>query len=369
MRLWQLAIACVLFALRVAAADPYIDALDTDDRTALSTAIAAIEMAPPAPELADALFAAGRACEDRLHDPARALAIYDRIGRELPDARVAIAASRRAAVLRAEVGANGEHAARAQQLAELIANADARPTSEIVAAVTALSREPWPGAVDAALFLAELLRRTENLDGARAAYQRVATDWPASPQAVIARRGAAGAAIEAHEWKRALAMIHALPAAEPADVVLRDDLLAAVARGKFRERLYAAAWIVLLLGIAVLLASLGHAIVRARRRPALRPPVEVLFLAPFGTLLAVIAYGQNMPVAPSVAVLTAGTLGMAWLSGAALDLARSLGSVRLRAVAHAGAAALAALALGYISLVRAGLLDVIAETVRYGPGA
>jgi hypothetical protein len=31
--------------------------------------------------------------------------------------------------------------------------------------------------------------------------------------------------------------------------------------------------------------------------------------------------------------------------------------------------ALAALALGYISLVRAGLLDVITETVRYGPGA
>jgi hypothetical protein len=42
--------------------------------------------------------------------------------------------------------------------------------------------------------------------------------------------------------------------------------------------------------------------------------------------------------------------------------------VRARAFLHAFAAAMAALALGYVSLVRAGLLDVIAETVRYGPG-
>jgi hypothetical protein len=61
---------------------------------------------------------------------------------------------------------------------------------------------------------------------------------------------------------------------------------------------------------------------------------------------------------------------MTWLSGAALDLVRANGRpVRARAFVHAFAAALAALSLGYISVVRAGLLDVIAETVRYGPGA
>ena len=62
--------------------------LDTDDPRALADAVTAIERAPATPELADVLFAAGRACEDRLYDPARALAIYERIVRELPDAGV-----------------------------------------------------------------------------------------------------------------------------------------------------------------------------------------------------------------------------------------------------------------------------------------
>lgn len=359
-----------LLGVSSALGDPLVDALGTDDPSALSSAIAVIERAPASPELADALFAAARACEDRLHDPARALALYDRITRDLPDARVAIAAARRGAALRAEVGPGGEHAARAKRLAELIASADARSPEAVVTEATALANEAWPGAVDAALFLAELLRRTGRHAEAQIAYARVTERWPESAQATIAIRGGAGNAIEAHDWPRAIALAHALPIAEPADAVLRDDLLAAVARGKFRERLYAAAWFVLVAGTLGLLASLAEALVRARRAPPLRPPVEVLFLAPFGALLITIAYVQNMPIAPSVAVLTAGSLGLTWLSGATLDLARSQNRpVRVRAITHAVAAALAALALGYISLVRAGLLDVIAETVRYGPGA
>ncbi len=364
------AIVIALLAMATAFADPLVDALATDDPAALSAAIEVIERAPASPELADELFAAARACEDRLHDPARALALYDRIFREMPDARVAIAAARRAAALRAEVGANGEHAARAKRLAELIARADAKPSDAVFAEATALSNEAWPGAADAALFLAELLRRTGRHAEARDAFARVVDQWPATPQASIAIRGGAGNAIDAHDWALAIRLANALPIDDPADLVLREDLLAAVSRGQFRARLYGAAWIALLFGAAILLASLVQAIARTRRAPPLRPPIEVLFLAPFGGLLVAIAYAENMPIAQSVAVLTAGTLGMTWVSGAALDLVRSFGRpVRARALVHAFAAALAALALGYISLVRAGLLDVIAETVRYGPGA
>lgn len=363
-------VALALALTGPASADSLVDALGTDDPAALSAAVAAIERAPVSPDLADELFAAARACEDRLHDPARALALYDRITREMPDARVSIAAARRAITLRADVGANGEHAARAKRLAELIAAADSRKPDVVVRDVTALANEPWPGAVDAALFLAELLRRTGRHAEAQAAYARVVERWPGSPQASIAIRGGAGNAIEAHEWALATTLANALPITDPADSVLRDDLLAAVARGKFRARLYRAAWIAFVVGAAFLLASFGEAIARARRAPPVRPPIEVLFLAPFGGLLAAIAYVQDMPIAPSVAVLTVGTLAMTWVSGATLDLVRAQGRrVRARALTHAAAAALAALALGYISLVRAGLLDVIAETVRYGPGA
>lgn len=365
-----LAIALVASALAFAHADPLVDALGTDDTAALSTAVAAIERAPASPELADQLFAAGRACEDRLHDPARALALYDRIARETPDARVAIAAARRAAALRADIGPDGKYAARAKQLSELVASADTRPLDAVVAEATSLAAEAWPGAVDAALFLAELLRRTGRHHEAQAAYARVVERWPETPQATIAIRGGAGNAIEAHDWPRAHELVRALPIVEPADAVLRDDLLAAIARGQLRARLYGAAWIALLLGVLVLVGSLVEAIARGRRAPSFRPPIEVLFLAPFGGLLVTIAYIQNMPIAPSVAVLTTGTLALAWASGATLDLVRGQGRpIRVRSVTHAAAAALAALALGYISLVRAGLLDVIAETVRYGPGA
>jgi hypothetical protein len=235
---------------------------------------------------------------------------------------------------------------------------------------TSLANEPWPGAVDAALFLAEMLRRTGRHADAQAAFALVVQRWPSTPQAIIAIRGGAGNAIDAGEWDLATKLAHDLPLVEPSDRVLRDDLLVAVARGKFRARLYGAAWIAALAGAAALLASLAEAIVRARRRPLLRPPIEVLFLAPFGGLLVAIAYVQDMPIAQSIAVLTAGTVALAWVSGATLDLVRAAGRpVRVRAITHAALAALAALALGYISLVRAGLLDVIAETVRYGPGA
>src|SRR5688500_18481423 len=94
--------------------------LATDDPAALATAIAAIERAPATPELADVLFAAGRACEDRLHDPARALAIYERIVRELPDAGISIAAGRRIE----QLAGVREHAREAAELAALIAEAD-----------------------------------------------------------------------------------------------------------------------------------------------------------------------------------------------------------------------------------------------------
>lgn len=353
----------------VAVADPLLDSLDTEDPSALSAGITAIETAPTSPTLADALYSAARACQDRLHDPGRALAIYERILREMPDARVAVAAGRRATVLREDVGAHGEHAARAKRLAELIANADTVGEEGVLARVSALANEPWPGAPDAALFRADLLRRLHRLSEAQAAYAEVVQRWPASPQAPLAVRGGAGNAVEAHAWTLAIELANSLPIRDPSDTVLREDMLASVRTGRLRARIYGAAWGLLIAAIICLLASLAEAIVRARRRPALLPPPEVWFLAPFGMLLVGIAYGKAMPIAPSVGVLIGATLAMAWVSGATLDLVRTTArAIRARASLHVVACALGALALGYISLVRAGLLDVIVETARYGPG-
>lgn len=362
-------ILVIAVVARLAAADPLLDGLATDDPRALAAAVEAIERAPTAPELADTLYAAARACEDRLLDPARALAIYERILTELPHARVAAAAQRRAAQLRATVGAGGEHAARAAELARVIAGADALPLDAVIARATALADAPWPGAPDAALWLAEHLRRLRRHAAAQARYALVTARWPASPQAGAAVRGGAGNAIEAGAWDVAETLARQLPATDPGDRIVRDDLLAAIAGGRLRSRLYLVAWIVAALVLAGLLGSLAEAVLRGGRRlPSPRPPLEVWFLVPLGLLVLAIAYVARPAIAPTVTTIVAGGLVLAWISGMTLDLLRARGrALRLRASLHVAGCAVAVVALGYISVMRHDLIDLLVETIRSGP--
>jgi hypothetical protein len=349
----------------VAAANPATDALASDDPRALDAAVEAIEHGPPD---ADALFAAGRACEDKLLDPARALALYERIAHELPQARVAAAAEHRAEQLRALVGAGREHAREAAELAKLIAEADAVPADAVIARASALAAASWPGAPDAALWLADWSRRTGRSTDARARYAEVVARWPDTPQALTARRGEAGAAIDGRDWSIAEALVEALPAATPADRILRDELAGQIEKGRRRDRVYLAAWLVAFGVLAALLASLVEACVRARSRPPLRPPVEVLFLAPVAAVIVGASFTANRAVAPAVTTISIGGLVFAWLSGAALDRLRMHGRpLRTRAVAHVVACLLGVAALGYIAMTRDGLVDLLIETVQFGP--
>jgi len=362
-------ITSLVLAWRLAAADPLLDALDTDDPQALSLAVTAIERAPATPELADNLFAAARACEDRLHDPARALAIYERILRDLPNARVAAAAERRAERLRTGIGADGAHAREAAELAQLIASADTLPTDEVLRRATALAAAPWPGAPEAALWLAEHLRRVGRYTTAQVRYAEVVTRWPGSPQAIAALRGGAGNALDARAWTLAEKLTRQLPATELADRILRDDLLAAAATGRLHARLYAVAWIGFLLSLAAMLASLADAILRGGRRfPSPRPPFEVIFVVPLGALLVAISHSTNATASPVIVAVTLCAAGFAWISGATLDLVRARGrAVRARAVLHVACCVTAAIAIGYIMIIRGDLLDLLIETVRSGP--
>ena len=152
----QVAVAIILLA-RVAVAAP-VENLNGGD---VRAAVEAIERAPTDP---DALFAAARACEDKLFEPAHALAIYDRISRETPSARAAPAAEKRAALLRELIGLHGEHAEHAAELARLVAKADQLPAADVIARGDALAAAPWPGAPRAALWLGDWLRRTGRYD-------------------------------------------------------------------------------------------------------------------------------------------------------------------------------------------------------------
>ena len=359
-------------ALAIAAPDglELVDQLGSQDRHEVETAVAAIEHAGKGtPDLADALFAAARTCEDTLADPARALALYDRLLREYPDARVVMAAGRRAEVLRAQLGAGGEHAARATELAKLISEANQLPADEIIRRGDALANAPWPGAPDATLWLAEWLRRAGRLDEARARYASITARWPGTRYALTAIRNGAGCAIEAHDWDRAEALAAQLPALEPADRIMRDTLLDSVTSGRLRDRWYLIAWIVAAFAIAALAASLLEtALHGGRRRPILRPPVEVMFLAPVGAVLVGVAFTAHRLIAPAVTALAIGGVVLAWLSGATLDTLRDRGRpVKLRAMLHIILSILAVAAIGYIVLTRDNLIDMVIETAQFGP--
>jgi tetratricopeptide (TPR) repeat protein len=357
-------------ALALARADGLRDALITDDPQRIAAAVEEIERAPAnTPELADTLFAAARACEDTLADPARALRLYDRILAEQPDARVAAAAARRAQILRAQVGTREEHAREAADFARLVAAAERLDPGEVVRRGDALVAAEWPGAPEAALWLADWLRRHERLDEAAARFDAVLARWPDSAHARIALRGGAGAAIEAHDWERAEALASRLPHADDADDVVRQDLLDGAARGRRRARYVVLAWIAVIAAFAGLAGSLAEATLRGgRTRLRWRPPVEVMFLAPIAAVLLGVAFTAHRLIAPAVATVILGALGMAYLSGATLDTLRARGrSIEMRALLHIVGCTFATLALVYLALMRDDLLDIVLETVRFGP--
>jgi hypothetical protein len=93
-----------------------------------------------------------------------------------------------------------------------------------------------------------------------------------------------------------------------------------------------------------------------------------LFLAPVAAVLVGVALTTHETIAPAVLTLSIGGLVLAGLSGTALDLLRASDRpLRRRALVHAGLSLIATIALLYISLMRDDLLDMVIETVRFGP--
>jgi len=371
-----LAMLALVVAAPAAAQPPGVDGLvladrvNATDRAEVEAAVAAIERAPSTtPDLAEALRRAARACEDVLADPARALALYERILREFPHGSPSRLARARAELLRERVGTNRAHAREAAQLAELVTAADQLAPAEVERRATELANAPWPGAADAALFHAEWLQRTGRLAAAQRRFAEIAARWPGSTHAAQAIRGAAGVALEAHDWDRADELARQLPTADEADRVLREELFYRTARGRRFDFWYRVAWFVLVGCTLALVGSLLEARRRGGRSPIPRkPPVEVLFLAPVSVVLLAVALTTHRAMAPAVAILSVGGLALAWLSGMTLELLRAhRRPLGLRAAIHAALCVAAVAALAYIVLTHDDLLEMMIETIRFGP--
>jgi hypothetical protein len=348
--------AVVVLALiaRAVHADALHD-LATDDPKALDAAVHAVEAGPAN---GDELYAAALAADDRLAQPARALALYERLLREQPNYFRAVTAEKRALILRAEIG--GGHSAEADAFAKLVSEADRAP--DVVPRAEALANAAWPGAPATLLWLAEWLRRHGRFDEAQARYAQIAARWPASREAHLAGRGAAGAAVDARQWDRAEQLASALPVADEADRLTRAELLHAAAIGRLRARIYVIAWIALVIVLVGLAGALALAAWRAKRF-SLRPPIEIVFGAPIAAVLVIASFTAHRAIGPAVTRIAAVGLLMAWLSGAALELRPG----RARAVINVVACVIGVLAIAYIAVTRDGLIDMLIETVRFGP--
>lgn len=358
----------ILLCCAIAGAGELSDRLATDDPRALAEAIAEIERTPStAPELADLLYTAGRACEDKLADPARALALYDRLLREQPDTKAALGAEHRAAHLRTLTGEG--HADQAQAFARLVVEADRLSPADVVTRGEALATAAWPGAAEATLWLADWLRGHGRFREADAHFATLLATWPHAPQARLAASGQAGAAIEAHALERAASLIAALPASTDEGRAVQADLRRALARAVWREHLDLVARLVLVLVLCLLFGSLLEAAARGGwRRPSLRPPFEIWFLGPISLVLAVASFTANQAIAPAVLRIAIAGVVLAWISGTTLDLLRvRRRAFRLRSLGHIALCALGVVAIAYLAISSSGLFDLLAETLKNGP--
>jgi hypothetical protein len=94
-----------------------------------------------------------------------------------------------------------------------------------------------------------------------------------------------------------------------------------------------------------------------------------MFLAPVALVVVAGTFLSQRLIAPTVVRISLTGLMLAYVSGITLDLVRARGrSTRMRSLLHVLACAVAALAVGYIAITRDGLIDMFAETVKYGPG-
>ena len=314
------------------------------------------------------LYAAGRACEDKLADPVHARAIYERLLREAPDAAVAVAAERRASALRGLLH-SGADAGHARDFATLVAGVDQLAPEVVIARGDALAAADWAGAPEAALWIADWLRRTGRYRDAETRYAQVIARWPDSGQAVLAARGAAGCALDAHDWLRAEALAQKLPAADPDDRLVRDELVAAARSGRGHLRFELAAELALVAAFALLAASLVEAAARGGwRRPPIKPPLELWFAVPIVAVLAGVAFTAQRLIAPAVVRISLVGLGVAWLSGSGLALLRVRGrATRVRSIAHVAACTIAVASVAYLAVAHDNLLEQLIETVRFGP--
>ncbi len=340
-----------------------------DDAHAAAALVDLADQLPADPLADDALFSAAQLYEEKLGDPARAAALYQRLVRDYPDSRVSLGAERRLAHLREALGPDDKGAAALAEMNDILFGHASRPEAESIARMEALvaANPNWRGAAQGLLWLGDAYARAGRTSDALAALDRVANGWPDSEEAFSALGRAAQLAARAGRFDRADRYVAAMHADDdPARQRSIEDAAALVARERLRERLFVAAQLAALVLFFGFLASiaLGAGSARAAARAVARPPIEVIYMAPVAAVLCLSSLTGYSQIAPAVAIIAGGGVVIAWLHGVAIRLHQRQ---RLLVAAHTLAAVAGVIAVCYIAVHRTRLLDMIMATVRFGP--
>jgi len=311
----------------------------------------------------DALAELARVDEEQLADPVAALAAWEELVRRFPQSRLAVKAEKRAGALREALGPGGAAAPAVAEWQKILNAFGSVPHAESLARAEALlaAHPDFGGAPQVAYWIGTVLEQDGDPAAALARWREVATRWPTSEWAARAQRRIGDILLGRGAIDGAEAAYRAAGSA---------DGLARIARERFRERLAAGAWALLVL-LAVGAAVEARRLAGSTRGAAAllaRPPAEALYLLPVAAIIVGAGLTENWAIGHALVFICAGGLVVAWLSGALLEGARSRGPVGWRRVAtHVLAATLAIAAICYISVTRERLADMLVETIRFGP--
>jgi len=311
----------------------------------------------------DAWLEAARLAE-RNRDFARARADLEAALAATDDATTAQRVRGDLARLAANIGAHDEWAEVAARHDALAAALAQRPDdADALTALAALVADHpgYPRAATALISIAAGRERRGDRDRALAALSR-ASQLARGPDRLRADAERVRMLVRAGELDAARAGVAAIGdaaiAGELADRI--DD----AARRRTASAIAIAVIVAFVVGCALQLRRRAAGTLAALRALA-RPPMELLYVAPIALVLIAIAVTGNRLVAHAVIAISAGGALIAWLSGAAVHAGGGVVSAR-RAIAHAGAAAIAGVALAYLALDRAGLVALVVETYRHG---
>jgi predicted negative regulator of RcsB-dependent stress response len=347
--------------------DRATELVGTGEHGAAAEALEAIaDDFPGSSQAPEALFLAATLREEHLDEPAKATALYRRIGERYKDSRVALASARRlealAPLLEDRPEAFTAFVSLKRRLPEL------GPMRALAEGDALLARHPdWSGADLVRLWMAGVAERSGDPARAGRLYQAVLDATRDNDVRFEAGIRAASLAISRGAYDRAEAVLDALPPGDnPGRIESARSARERLSAARTRAGVNVAAIIALVLGPLLLLGSLRHAAgsVRQAARALARPPAEAIYLAPLAVLFAIAATTGHHEVARAVITIAAVGVAVAWLSGAGLRVAAP---TRWRPLAHAAIAGVTILAACYAAVHAGDLVDLLISTVRFGP--